>query len=116
MQAILEKNFPVFAELTMKDSNQFHAVCLDTYPPCVYMNDVSQSVVSVIHKYNNALGAIKVSIHRTIYPVRDEINALYYTDCFVSILLYFRLPIHLMLDQMLVCICSKTKSRNSYHS
>lgn len=59
-QAILEKNFPVFAELTMKDSNQFHAVCLDTYPPCVYMNDVSHSVVSVIHKYNNASGAIKV--------------------------------------------------------
>lgn len=60
MQAILEKNYPVFAELTMKDSNQFHAVCLDTYPPCFYMNDVSHSIVSVIHRYNEAHGAIKV--------------------------------------------------------
>ena len=36
-QAILDKDFDMFAELTMKDSNQFHAVCLDTYPPIFYM-------------------------------------------------------------------------------
>lgn len=44
----------------MKDSNQFHAVCLDTYPPCVYMNDVSHSVSALIHKYNEEAGEIKV--------------------------------------------------------
>uniref|UniRef100_A0A1X7VM40 Diphosphomevalonate decarboxylase n=1 Tax=Amphimedon queenslandica TaxID=400682 RepID=A0A1X7VM40_AMPQE len=41
-QAIKEKDFSTFATLTMKDSNQFHAVCLDSYPPIMYMNDASK--------------------------------------------------------------------------
>lgn len=60
-KAILDKNFPAFGELTMKESNQFHAVCLDTYPPCVYMNDLSHSVADLVHKYNNDAGEIRVS-------------------------------------------------------
>jgi diphosphomevalonate decarboxylase len=46
----------------MKDSNQFHAVCLDTFPPNVYMNDTSHNIVNVIHAYNSASGKNKVSI------------------------------------------------------
>lgn len=60
-RAIREKNFRVFGELTMKESNQFHAVCLDTYPPCVYMNDVSHSICSLIHKYNDDAGEVRVA-------------------------------------------------------
>lgn len=60
-KAILEKNFEKFAELTMKDSNQFHAVCRDTYPPCVYMNDISQLTVELVHAYNSAVGKAKVA-------------------------------------------------------
>lgn len=63
LQAILDKNFQVFGELTMKDSNQFHAVCLDTYPPCVYMNDTSHGVSALIHKYNDLAGEIRVSLN-----------------------------------------------------
>lgn len=60
-EAIQTKNFSKFAELTMKDSNQFHAVCLDTYPPCVYMTDVSHRIVDIIHKYNELSGEVKVA-------------------------------------------------------
>lgn len=59
-QAIVEKNFKIFAELTMKDSNEMHATCLDTYPPCVYMNDISHSIVNLIHSYNDAVNDVKV--------------------------------------------------------
>nr|GAT60292.1 predicted protein [Mycena chlorophos] len=50
--AILAKDFDRFAEITMADSNQFHAVCLDTSPPIFYMNDVSRAIIAVIEEYN----------------------------------------------------------------
>ena len=51
-KAIHERDFQTFAELTMKDSNQFHAVCLDTYPPIFYLNDTSRAIMKIIHEYN----------------------------------------------------------------
>ncbi|KAH9446947.1 hypothetical protein MJO29_015363 [Puccinia striiformis f. sp. tritici] len=53
-QAIKDKNFDDFAELTMADSNQFHAVCLDTQPPIFYLNDVSRSIIAVIEELNRS--------------------------------------------------------------
>lgn len=61
IQAIKEKNFETFSNITMRDSNQFHAICLDTYPPCVYLNQVSHEIISFVHDYNEAAGQIKVS-------------------------------------------------------
>ena len=55
-EAIEAKNLAKFAELTMKDSNQLHAVCLDTFPPCVYMNGTSHSVAELVHEVNEAAG------------------------------------------------------------
>ncbi|CAL8096327.1 unnamed protein product [Orchesella dallaii] len=55
-KAILKKDFETFAKITMQDSNQFHAVCLDTYPPCVYMNDVSHGIANLIHTINKFAG------------------------------------------------------------
>ncbi|CAG5855070.1 unnamed protein product, partial [Menidia menidia] len=52
IEAVRRKDFPAFAELTMKDSNQFHATCLDTYPPIFYLNSVSQQVIHLVHRYN----------------------------------------------------------------
>lgn len=40
-EAIKNRDFPSFARLACSDSNQFHAVCLDTSPPIFYMNDTS---------------------------------------------------------------------------
>ncbi|KAI7869063.1 diphosphomevalonate decarboxylase [Spinellus fusiger] len=51
-KAILDRDFETFAELTMRDSNQFHAVCLDTFPPIFYLNDTSRGIIQLIHEYN----------------------------------------------------------------
>jgi diphosphomevalonate decarboxylase len=56
--AYLAKDFTTFAELTMRDSNQFHATCLDTFPPIFYMNDVSRAVVNAVHMINKGYGKI----------------------------------------------------------
>lgn len=56
----MNKDFESFAEVTMRDSNQFHAVCMDTYPPAVYMNDTSHAVASFVHLFNSAVGCQKV--------------------------------------------------------
>ncbi|PPQ90625.1 hypothetical protein CVT25_006608 [Psilocybe cyanescens] len=51
-KAILARDFDTFATITMADSNQFHAVALDTEPPIFYMNDVSRSIIALIVEYN----------------------------------------------------------------
>ncbi|EIW83448.1 Diphosphomevalonate decarboxylase [Coniophora puteana RWD-64-598 SS2] len=50
--AIRRKDFDTFAEVAMAESNQFHAVALDTRPPIRYMNDTSWNIVSAITAYN----------------------------------------------------------------
>eukprot|EP00461_Guttulinopsis_vulgaris_P003208 UN03209 len=52
-KAILAKDFKTFAELTMKDSNQFHATCLDTYPPIFYLNQTSKRIIHMCHQLND---------------------------------------------------------------
>ncbi|KAM9817189.1 diphosphomevalonate decarboxylase [Neosynchiropus ocellatus] len=59
--AVRRKDFPAFAELTMKDSNQFHATCLDTYPPIFYLNRVSHQVIHLVHRYNKHCGETRVA-------------------------------------------------------
>lgn len=52
--AIRAKDFDSFAAITMADSNNFHATCLDTTPPIFYMNDVSRAIVQLIEELNRA--------------------------------------------------------------
>lgn len=54
--AIHNHDFAKFAELTMRDSNSFHATCLDTYPPIFYMNDTSRRIVQLCHAINSFYG------------------------------------------------------------
>lgn len=56
VDAIKNRNFEKFARLTMQDSNQFHSVCLDTYPPCFYLNDTSRTIIELVHRYNQFKG------------------------------------------------------------
>jgi len=53
-QAIKSKDFDRFAKETIEDSNQFHAVCLDTSPPIFYLNDVSRSIIQLIEELNRS--------------------------------------------------------------
>lgn len=52
--AIQQRDFDKFADITMRDSNNFHATCLDTEPPIFYMNDVSRSIVQLVSELNRA--------------------------------------------------------------
>lgn len=77
-EAIEKRDFTSFATITMQDSNQFHAVALDTDPPIFYMNDVSRAIISLIVEYNrvsvDAGGPLKAAYTYDAGP-----NAVIYT-------------------------------------
>lgn len=55
-KSIADKDFAKFAEVTMRDSNSFHATCADTYPPIFYMNDISRAAVRAVETINAKVG------------------------------------------------------------
>lgn len=60
-EAILKKDFDTFASITMRESNQFHAVCLDTFPPVFYLTDISRLIIQMVHAYNDLCGNARVA-------------------------------------------------------
>ncbi|XP_045845209.1 LOW QUALITY PROTEIN: diphosphomevalonate decarboxylase [Meles meles] len=60
-RCVQERDFPGFAQLTMKDSNQFHATCLDTFPPISYLSDTSRRIMHLVHRFNAHHGQTKVA-------------------------------------------------------
>ena len=70
--ALVARDFATFARITMQDSNQFHAVCLDTYPPIFYMNDVSRQIVQMITQFNTTEGGIKVTPRSSLTQVHSN--------------------------------------------
>ncbi|KAM6409268.1 diphosphomevalonate decarboxylase [Rhynochetos jubatus] len=58
---IRERDFEGFGRLAMQDSNQFHATCLDTFPPIFYLNDLSRHIISLAHRFNAHHGRTKVA-------------------------------------------------------
>jgi len=83
-EAIKARDFNIFARITMQDSNQFHAVALDTEPPIFYMNDVSRAIISLIVEYNrvsvDAGGPIKAAYtydagpNAVIYTLKENVK------------------------------------------
>ncbi|KAH7148358.1 GHMP kinase [Dactylonectria macrodidyma] len=55
-EAVKAKDFAKFAEVTMRESNSFHATCADTYPPIFYMNDVSRAAIRAVEHINAKAG------------------------------------------------------------
>ncbi len=56
--AILARNFEAFGKVTMRESNSFHATCLDTEPPIFYLNDVSRAAIRVVERINARQGKV----------------------------------------------------------
>lgn len=57
-QAILARDFETFACVTMRESNSFHACCLDTDPPIFYLNDVSRAAIRAVEGINARAGRV----------------------------------------------------------
>ncbi|KAL8694551.1 MAG: hypothetical protein Q9218_000807 [Villophora microphyllina] len=57
-KAIADKDFGTFAKITMRESNSFHATCLDTDPPIFYLNDVSRAAIKGVENVNEKTGRI----------------------------------------------------------
>jgi diphosphomevalonate decarboxylase len=93
-KAFLAKDFNKFGEITMKDSNQFHAVCLDTYPPIFYMNDVSKAIISLVGALNEHYGEIRAAYtfdagpNAVIYTL-DKVCSQFSIVCLTKLFIYF---------------------------
>ncbi|KAA0198070.1 Diphosphomevalonate decarboxylase [Fasciolopsis buskii] len=59
--ALANKDFSSFATVIMKESNQLHAVCLDAWPPCIYLNEFSFALIRWVHIVNKYFGKISVA-------------------------------------------------------
>ncbi|KAI9223292.1 GHMP kinase [Blastocladiella britannica] len=77
-KAIASRDFDAFAELTMKDSNQFHAVALDTFPPITYLNDVSRAIIQLVTDYNATPTAGYSGKYKVAYTYDAGPNAVLY--------------------------------------
>ena len=51
-----EKDFNNFAEIIIKDSNNFHACCRDSYPSINYLNEESDFIMKIVMSLNKIYG------------------------------------------------------------
>lgn len=79
---IAARDFPSFANLTMADSNQFHATCVDTLPPIFYMNETSKAVIHIVHAYNAYNKVVKAAYtfdagpNAVVFVMKDDMEEL----------------------------------------
>ncbi len=79
-KAVLAKDFATFGEKIMRESGNMHAVMLDTWPPILYLNDVSKQVIYAIHEYNEKAGGIVAAYtfdagpNAHVYTTEDQVE------------------------------------------
>ena len=60
--ALQTRDFAKFCQLTIRESNQLHAICLDTYPPLNYMNLHSRQITAMCDSLNKDEETVAYSI------------------------------------------------------
>jgi diphosphomevalonate decarboxylase len=55
-KSLAEKNFNNLAEVVIKDSNNFHACCRDSYPSINYLNEQSDFIMKCVMTLNKLKG------------------------------------------------------------
>lgn len=58
-KAIRARDLESFLGIAMKESTNMHAVMMDTWPPIIYLNNVSREIIYAVHDYNAAKGALE---------------------------------------------------------
>ena len=62
----------------MRESNQLHAICSDTYPPIYYMNETSRSIIKEATALNKLEGknivaySIDAGFHVFLFVMKDN--------------------------------------------
>lgn len=51
--AIIQRDHKKLFEIAMRDSNNMHAVMMDTWPPMMYLDDTSKEIINKIHEFNS---------------------------------------------------------------
>ncbi|PIO03737.1 diphosphomevalonate decarboxylase [Candidatus Micrarchaeota archaeon CG10_big_fil_rev_8_21_14_0_10_54_18] len=80
--AVLAKDFNKFGELVMRESNDLHSVMLDTWPPILYLNDVSKEIIYAVHEYNENAGKIVAAYtfdagpNAHVYTTEDQVKGI----------------------------------------
>ena len=64
----------------MKESNQLHAICLDTYPPIFYMNETSRLIIKTATAFNSHSTRVAYSIdagfHVFLFTLKENVGEL----------------------------------------
>lgn len=60
-RALACKDFSQLAAVTMRESNQLHAICLDSAPAIVYLNAASFLIIEFVHVVNEVCGKATVA-------------------------------------------------------
>ena len=75
-ESLIQKDFHKFSEVVMRESNQLHAICLDTLPPIFYMNNTSKLIVNIVrdlnaeNPHNVAAYSIDAGFHVFVFTLR----------------------------------------------